>query len=247
MPRVGVRRVIRRVRRRVTRGLPRPVRRTRRRTNKMSKRSLVLSGFPKSKMVRLRYVTQTTLDPDNLNLPIAVFRIRANDMFDPEESFGGGQPMGFDQWMINYDHFCVVGSKIMVQFINPSTSNIIPGMCGIMLSDAPRVGSQLNTLEAILENRDGTQATLSGIAGTSQRNSVSTVFKSKTFSAKKFFGHKVIGEDNYRGSSSSSPAEQALFEIYFARIQGNNPGAITILVQVEYIALLTEPRPLDRS
>lgn len=221
---------------------------TRRPRRKMTRRSLVLSGFPQKKLVRLRYVTQTTLNPDNLSLPVAVVRIRANDLYDPEVDLGGQQPMGFDQWMANYDHFCVVGSKIRVQFINPNTGSFTPGMCGIMLSDAVRVGGAgMNTLESILENKNGTRASLTGIAGTSQFNSCSTCVKTCKFSARKFFGHKVVGEDQYRGNAAASPAEQALYEIYFARISGNDPGNITVLITVEYIALFSEPKPLERS
>lgn len=216
------------------------------RRNPMTSRSLVLSGFPTSKVVRLRYVTQTALDSNPLTLPIATVVYRANDMFDPEVALGGHQPMGFDQWMALYDHFTVIGSKISVKFINNTNGARVPGLCGIMLNDTTRIGqgNSITTLEQLLENRYRTGVTLGNIAGDMRQ----TVTKTMRFSSRRFFRKKaIVGDDLYRGSRTSSPQEDAVFEVFYTTIGSNDPTVINLLVTIEYIAVLTEPVALQQS
>lgn len=232
--------------------------RTRRR-NPMLRRSLILSGFPNKKVVRLRYVTQRVLDAGGTN-GIATCVIRANDLYDPEQSVqgtstAGHQPMGFDQWIALYDHFTVVGAKITAKFINNTTAHVVPGMCGIMLTDMPRIGPTLtiSTLEQLMENRMHTGVSTVGLV---LGNTNSTTTKTMKFSARKFFGKRVLGEDIYRGSDVGSPTEQACFEVFYSPMGGapaigpqvqNDPGQILALITIDYIAVFTEPKPLNQS
>lgn len=265
MARLGVRRSIRRPKRYIgKRKRPtRPIRRVRRRRG-MTSRSLILSGFPNKKLVKLRYVSQRLmdcgLDVNGVPNGIGTCLIRANDLYDPENSVmgsttGGHQPMGFDQWSAIYNHFTVVGSKITVKFVNTGITHVVPGLAGIMLTDAPRIGPSLfiTTLEQLMENRLRTQPTTAGLV---LGNGNSETTKTMRFSARKFFGKSVIGEDIYRGSASAGPSEEAYFEVYYAPMGGapaigaqvmNNPGIITAIIQVDYIALFTEPKPLGQS
>lgn len=68
------------------------------------------------------------------------------------------------------------------------------------------------------------------------------------FSAKKFFGTKnIVGKDLYRGSTSASPTEEAYFQIWVASIAGGDPTTMNFLLEIEYIAVLTEPKFVDQS
>jgi len=177
---------------------------------------------------------------------IAVKLIRANDLFDPEHAFGGHQPLGFDQWMAHYDHYTVIGAKITVRFINNSTADRTPGLCGIMLTDTPRIGAGLTItdLNQLLENRYTTKGVVANVQGSDRNTATATM----TFSAKKFF-HKsnIVGDSLYRGTSTTGPEEDVLFEIWQCGISGANPDIIALLIEVDYIAVLTEPRPLPSS
>jgi len=77
--------------------------------------------FPASIVKTLRYST-------NISMGAAVgalntWMFRANDLFDPDYSGTGHQPMGFDQLMSWYNHFCVVRSRIVCTFRNIGTTS----------------------------------------------------------------------------------------------------------------------------
>ena len=97
-------------------------------------RNLVLGGFPKTKIVKLRYVQEITLNSASGVYDVHSFR--ANSLFDPDYNGVGHQPSNFDRWMEIYNHYTVVGSKITAKYM-PSTnpSSNAGGYFGIMLTD----------------------------------------------------------------------------------------------------------------
>ena len=72
---------------------------------------LPLAGFPKQKLVKLRYVQELEIVTPTSGLSNSVPFV-ANGAYDPYYPIGGHQPKGFDQWMAVYSHFNVLGSKI---------------------------------------------------------------------------------------------------------------------------------------
>lgn len=220
-----------------------PRRNYRRRRSRYHKR-LPLAGMPKSKMVRLRYCQEITLNPTSVNPAVNDFR--ANDLRDPDFTGGGHQPSGFDQMMPFYDHFTVVGSKISMKFIPTTAGNLVPGYFGIALTDAiGRVGT-LGSSDAILESRICGKSYKVGGSYNSQDTKSPTVYKS--FSASKFFGKKaIVGADQYRGNTATSPTEEAIFECWASSAGLNDPDAMTFLITIDYIAVLTEPKSIPQS
>lgn len=77
--------------------------------------------FPASIVKTLRYSTSISLGAAAGALNTWIFR--ANDLFDPDFSGTGHQPMGFDQLMAWYNHFCVVRAKIVCTFRNIGTTS----------------------------------------------------------------------------------------------------------------------------
>jgi hypothetical protein len=72
--------------------------------------------FPARVVKRLRYndvVSITTTAG-----AVGSYVLRANDLFDPDFTGTGHQPMGFDALCLFYNHFCVVRSKLTVAFQN---------------------------------------------------------------------------------------------------------------------------------
>lgn len=210
------------------------------------RRILPLGGNPMSKLVRLRYVQQVSLNAAAGASAVHIFR--ANSLFDPDVAVGGHQPQGFDQQMFYYNHFKVIGSKISAQFMPDITSSTNPSYMGIVLSsDGTSVLAAAN-VEALLESRilgrnNKRPLILGGIVsgyGTKQP------MVSRKFSAKRFFRNQFNAGDLI-GDVASDPVEQAFYEVFASSVGGNDPGVINVLVTIDYIAILSEPRRIAQS
>lgn len=209
-------------------------------------RNLILGGFPKSKMVKLRYVTEITLDPA-ANL-YQVHHFRANSLFDPDYTGIGHQPSNFDRWMNIYNHYTVVGSKITAKYMpTAAPSGSTGSYFGIMLTDDYKTIGNVFTsggVANIMEQRLNTSSRF--VAGAHVLAHPCTVVK--RFSAKKFFGKKdQVMDGLYRGDASSNPQENAFFSVYTMSVGGNDPALINVLIKIDYIAVLTEPKESDAS
>lgn len=194
-------------------------------------------------MVRLRYCEEIALNPGAG--AIATYEFLCNDMRDPNRTGVGHQPMGFDQWCPNiYNHFCVVGSVITLQYAPTGAGSQVPCYLGVNIVDA--TGVTYANIEELLEQKFTRR--VKGTVGASYHlvNDKRSTLKSR-FSARKFFGTKVVGEDIYRGSSTQSPQEQAFFQVWAASVGGNDPAAVNVLVTIDYIAVLTEPVTFAQS
>ncbi len=206
------------------------------------KRGMVSSApVPAQKKVQLRYVEQFSLDAPASGVA-ALFLFRANDLFDPDFTGGGHQPKGFDQWMVFYDHFTVIGSKIKVTYASTTatavTANVI---CGLYLN-SDTVSS--TSSEFLLEEKLNKAKVIGPMDG---GNPMTTMRHS--FSAPKFFGKKhIVGGADYRGNTSTSPVEVAFYQIWVAALAlADNPGPVDIVVEIEYLAVLTERKTLAQS
>lgn len=205
------------------------------------RRKAPLTGFTKSKVVRLRWCEEVTLNPGVGG--IASHYFHANGMYHPNITGGGTHdPLGFDQMMAGYDHYTVIGSKIKVTPVNSSNGTGIPGYYGVILDDN---GTFTYTTSAqVIESKQGKTAI--ALSQKSINGNQQSAYRS--FSAKKFF-HKssIVMAGTYRGSATTNPTEQAYFGLWLGSTAGNDPNATAFMVEIEYIAVLTEPKFLAQS
>lgn len=220
---------------------------TKRKTKKNTKmklyKQLPLADQPLSKMVRLRYVEQISLNPAGGALSSHFFR--ANDIYDPNYSGVGHQPMGTDQLFTYYDHATIVSSSCKFTPTNSGmdATGTNSGLYGVYLDDNNTVS--YTSCAAILESKLGKGHVLIGSGG-----NVGTKPKSATrkFSTKKFFGTKnFIGKDLYRCGATFSPTEDAYFVVWYGSVGGNDPDLLNFIVEIEYICVMTEPKRLVQS
>lgn len=191
-------------------------------------------------IVKFRYNSQVQIDATSV--AAAVFTIRANDLYDPEASGVGHQPLGFDEWMQFYDHFTVLGAKITATFIPTDASNTLtPQWVGIQTS----AGTSPLTYNAqsFLEQKYVAKKML-GLPTARGPTSVTT-----QVSVKKFLGVKdLIDEDNNAGTRSASPFEGVFFHVFSCPYSSfYNPSIVNVSITVEYIAMLHEVRQLIQS
>lgn len=218
--------------------------RVKRKTYKRKRRTArlpTLGGFPTTKKIRLRYATTVSLNPGAGQ--VVKHQFGANNMFDPDYTGGGHQPRGFDQWMLNYHHYTVVGSKITIKPCGPDNkgnTSASPGYFGITL--APDAAFPWTSWVDLAESRFAGKGTPIMVNTTESRS------VTRTFSAKKYFGvSSIVAQTHYKGTVAAGPTEIANYQMWMASPVGDDPVAVNFTVIIEYIAVLTEPKYVAAS
>lgn len=205
--------------------------------------SLLSVGFPKTTMVKLRYVDGSSINPTVGTISYIDFV--ANDLNDPNGAIGGHQPMNYDQWMLLYNHYMVVGSKVTAQFHIPTTSADGGYLCGINLQDDTTMSTDPTT---VME-----QALTTFKLGTHSSTSYSGIGPkvTKTFSCKKFFNitNPLDNVSRFGGQAGAAPNDKAHFLIFYGAAPGNNADlpAVNITVVIDYIVVFSEPKEQPKS
>lgn len=143
--------------------------------------------------------------------------------------------MAFDEWMAFYNHFCVTGSKITVQF-STRNAEVYDQIVGVYLSDD---STPMTTLYQILEQKHSKWRMCASGA------SSAPVTVSHTFSHRKFFHQPIT--DKYIGNAGASPTEGAFFHVFACPVQAVDAAAVDFVVKIDYAARLLEPRTLALS
>ncbi len=212
---------------------------------------LPVGGYPKSMLMRLRYVTSVAVDCPAGSMADHLFR--CNGMYDPDQTGIGHQPLGFDQAMAIYDHYTVVGAKIKVSLQNSLDQDqvqaLTPGAWGLLVTDSNQgINSRYTSTENLLENIETTKGMVRYTQATQSTVALKKPVLSRNFSAKKFFGvSKIVGDDLYRGTNASNPQEEAFFRVWVGSLASNNPYAARFLVELEYLAVFTERKLIPAS
>lgn len=227
-----------------------PARRTKRRTKLvrlMAPRRLVPARaqsnvVPRSKVVKLRYVDQFTLDANAGLVSSRVYR--ANSIHDPDFSGLGHQPLGHDQWGVFYNHYNVIGSKITAKYVSTGIADNAAdaSMVGILLKDNTTV---------IIDPKLIMEQTNSGYGILTQADANQTKTIRKGYSTKRFFDVQDV-KDNRQllgATFGTTPTEEAYFHVYQAALNTNthDPGPILVIITIEYLVQLTERKSLSAS
>lgn len=190
-----------------------------------------------SQVVKMKYCTLLQLNPGAGTATTSI--IRANDAFDPDATNIGHQPYGFDQWSNFYDHITVIGSQIKCIFTPTTATATGSSVCTLHVADDTGTTAAVETLM----ERTGTVWGVMGALGSSNGLRLT-----KKFSTKKFFNvTDVKDRSDLQGTFSSSPNDDAYFHISCFDTVGGDADDVSVLVEVEYICLLSERKDLIGS
>lgn len=235
-------------------GSKRSSRKRSRKSKKSSRRKyLPLTGFPKTKLVKLRYVYEFFLEnPGPVPLTDAkslCTTFVANGADKPWALGYTHQPKGYDEWMKVYNHFQVIGSKIRVKTTG-LPQNVMWGVTRVA------AGQQMTdmTLNELLEVRfQKKSGTVTG-ALTSLNTPINRT-QTASFSSKKQFGKNSTNNEELTGTQGNgtidgNPAEKTFFDVW--QIPTLPAGAMTsrkgyYVATIDYLCLLTEPKVLAQS
>lgn len=200
-------------------------------------RITVGKGFPKKLCMTHKYHENTAVSTAALGA-LGYYVYSCNSLFDPNVTGTGHQPMYFDQLCGIYDHYTVIGSKMVVKMCSSGTSNS-PFRVGIYVNDDATVTP--TTANALLEHS-------SNISWKQIPPGCNNMFTlTCKWGAKKTFGGSILGNDNLQGSVTTSPSEQSMFVLF---IESNDGGTVNTLVadiSIEYITVWDELKDIVSS
>jgi len=197
-------------------------------------------GFPKQRVITLKYVCFYELPPDNSG-SFSYYSFRANSIYDPEVATGGHQPMGADQWGQFYDHYTVIGSKISVT-ASQHGNNTAPGLWGTMCTTNPSL-SQYSNPTGIMESGTGKWKQFQVGNNAPRAGTVSV-----GYSAKSIWNLQSVkdNQDEIGAFWGADPSRAAYFHVWSALNPATtgNTSALTLAVTIYYRVLLAQPRLL---
>jgi len=197
-----------------------------------------LPVFPPSVTKRLRYSQSLTLSSGALGAIGTAQVFRANDLFDPDFTGTGHQPMGFDQLMTWYNHFCVLSAKLKCTFKNISSA--IPTVCIRYDGD----NSTITSIDRVVELGGCVLETLEvkGVYGTNK-----TIELDLDIAKLQGVSRMAITSDpNLQGNAAASPTEVTYFHVMCWDTGGTAVNLVVDCV-LEQTAVFLEPRDLTSS
>ncbi len=186
-----------------------------------------------------RYNDSCSLDPA-ISTPATYF-FKANDLYDPNYTSTGHQPLGYDQLAAMYNKYCVVASEIRVTFCPKTTSDTVQTMGGVIVSSTSSLGG--TSLYEILEqplNRYITFRNLSNYGGPrSVTNSVNV---------SRFTGVKdVITSPGFNTTIGSSPSDPIYYALWVSAEDETNTAAVDAQVEIIFHVIWSRPKYLTGS
>lgn len=213
-----------------------------RKTRTFRPQRLLTVGFPKTNMVKLRYVDTVSIDPGAGTITSHAFR--ANSCFDPDFTGAGHQPMNFDMWSSLYNHYIVVGSKCSARFY-ATVGTSLGVVTGITLSDDTTFTTDCGAMmeQGLSKYRIAYENPVA--------NKGNGAYVTKGFSCKKFFNITNPTDNITRlgASVSANPSELAFFIIFAGGLPStiDNPGVYKVNVIIDYIVIFSEPKDQPQS
>jgi hypothetical protein len=147
--------------------------------------------------------------------------------------------------MDSYENYCVLGSKITINYVISGTANIPPAYIGIYLSRSEHDIDDILTNGIAKLYEQPTNVRFRKVGGPSQSSNGMTLVH--TFSGHKFFGktkRNYRDEPEFMGTASEDPTDPYLahFQPFTHNINGNNPGNITLMVKMDFMVRLSMPK-----
>lgn len=210
-----------------------PKRRYVRKARRYVKRRPILRTLTPNHIIRkLNYYHKSTIANGTIDFTGGTL-LRATSLYDPWYSAGGGQPRGFDQYMLLYQKYLVLGAKITVSFFSRSGS-LVPCQVGVCLSNETSIKSSLQDYYEL------PGSTIRTLAPKDAGKAICHI--TKFYSAKKWFHLRDVQDyEELKATSSTNPSKNCYFHIF---IQNTDPGYLAdttdVIINVQYVAKFME-------
>jgi len=200
--------------------------------NALSVRGIPL--FPIRFKAMLRYYEAVSISTSGT---VGAYVFSANGLFDPNITGTGHQPMGFDQIMLSYEHYCVLQARINVVAQNTSTTGTPQIVVQLAASNTVATLSQ-----AIMEQGQLAKVHLTAGPGYGCSQQLKQAIR-----IGKFLGiPNVLDNPDCIGTVAANPVEQEYFHIY-GWDDNAQTSTVNLDVTIEYEAMFIEPKKLTQS
>lgn len=162
----------------------------------------------------------------------------ANGLYDPNITGVGHQPSGFDQLMLMYDHYTVIGARMTCTFVNTDTT--YAQQVAIVARDAPTTQADIR---ASVEAGTCVHAVLSPAGG--DRSTQTLVYN---LNPNKFLGRsKPLADSTLKGTAGTNPSEQVYFHLMADPGGANDSAVVNCKALIEYTVIFHEPKEVGLS
>lgn len=208
-------------------------------TASVCKMQLPTTLVPASCTKVLRYAEgPLTLAPGALGV-LNAYVFRANSLYDPNETGVGHQPMGFDDLMTKYKHYCVTNARITVNARSADASGVYRWGIAVCPTNTPPSSASDAT-----EQGNGVQ----GMITQAQYSTGSTGQLTLDQNISKFFGvRSVTSEKDFFGTSASNPAEEVHFCVWIETDTAYQGNGVVFNVVIDYQAKFSERALMAQS
>jgi len=190
--------------------------------------------FPSKTTRNLRYSTNILMT--SVSGVVNSYVFAANGLFDPDITSTGHQPMGFDQMMLSYNHYCVLSSRIVCTFKNVS------GSPATVCVTAQANNTPITVIDQIIEfgANEHTVLESKNVSGSVKVLDVRTT-------TRRFEGKPIpMNDPNLCGELLTNPTELQYYHVQCWDTAGNSLS-VAVDVLIEYRAVFFEPRELTES
>lgn len=188
--------------------------------------------IPQTMHTTLWYSQVVALNPAAFGIGLHTFR--ANDLYDPDYTGVGHQPMGFDQLMALYGKFTVLKSKLTIY---PASNNV--GGNGWLAVRTCTTPTGVSSLEDFTES--------SGAVIRSYNEATTTSPISTSYSMAESYPGASISDEGLWGTASGIPAELNYHQVAYLAAGTGDPPEMNILCQVQYEVVFHDPIVLAAS
>ncbi len=186
-----------------------------------------------------RYNDSCTLDPA-ISTP-ASYVFKANDVYDPNFTSTGHQPLAYDQLAAMYNKYCVVSSEIRVTFCPKTTTDTVQNIGGIVLSSTSSLGG--TSLYEILEQPLNRYIAFRNSATYGGPKSIT-----HSCNVARFTGiRNVLTSPGFNTTIGSSPSDPIYYILWLSAEDETNTAAIDCQVELVYHVVWSRPKYVTGS
>lgn len=199
-----------------------------RKTARRKSRRLPSSGFPASKIIKLKYVETFALDVASTGTSQS-YVFRAADIYDPNYSGTGHQPLAHDTWAAIYQSYDVIKSTCKFTYTNRAPTGGVEGQFVVWAKTHPNVSYSTST-DTVLEQPGLKKRML--LSSQSNSQSLTISYRKK--------GRYGSSATDTRSGFNNSPAEQTFFIIgcqsLYTTLEAptGNPPALFVIAEINY-------------